>query len=209
MRYRFALAAAVPAAVLLGGLGTAHAVPTAGDTPANHGQCVSESAKPSGKGGRSAAAKPGGSCKVPPLPCVENEAVVPPEAEPVVLDTISRDSDANSVTISGAPGTLGSSLECTTDLFVVEGTTLTFSYDLAEGTDPCGGGVPRVFVVIDGTAYNSFDGDTDCSEAVDGTITYPIPVGGTITQVGFVYDRADEGSVTYSNTAIGGTQLDI
>jgi hypothetical protein len=34
-------------------------------------------------------------------------------------------------------------------------------------------------------------------------------VTGTVTQVGFVYDRGDTGSVTYSDATIGGVTLNI
>jgi hypothetical protein len=124
--------------------------------------------------------------------------------------TVTRNARENTVTITGSgPGSLGSALQCATDIRVTAGDTVSFSYELAEGTDPCGGGVPRLFVVIDGQYYNTFDGDPDCSEANGNTITYAVPVSGTVTEVGFVYDRGDFGSVTYSNATVGGVALNI
>lgn len=199
MRYRIALAAAVPAAVILGGLGTAHAVPTVGDAPANHGQCVSDSAKPAGKGGRSEVARAKGTCTVP-LVCTENE-----DGE----DTVVRDETNNTVTVTGSgPGSAGSSLACATDIEVVPGTVVSFTYTL-DGTEgaPCTGGVPRVYVLIGTTYHNTHDANPDCRP--DGTVSFSIPEGGTITEVGFVYDRGDTGSVTYRNTTIGGIALNI
>jgi hypothetical protein len=124
--------------------------------------------------------------------------------------TVARNSRENTVTITGSgPGSLGSALQCATDIRVTAGDTVAFSYELAEGTAPCGGGVPRLFVVIGGQYYNTLDGEPDCSEAHGNTITYAVPVGGTVTEVGFVYDRGDAGSVTYSDATIGGVTLNI
>jgi len=69
--------------------------------------------------------------------------------------------------------------------------------------------VPRLFVVIGGQYYNTFDGDPDCGEAHGNTITYALPVGGTVAAVGFVYDRGDVGSVTYRDATVAGVTLDI
>jgi hypothetical protein len=195
MRSRFALAAVVVLIAALAGVGTAQAKPTAGQ--ANHGQCVSSSPQPDGKGGRSAVAHQKGSC-TPQLACTENGIVV-------------RDSATNTVTITGTgAGTPGSSLECTTSIQVTGGeSTISFTYDFADGTDPCGGGVPRLFVRIGETYYNTFDDDSDCSEADGNRITYTIPVTGTVTQVGFVYDRGDNGSITYSDATVGGITINI
>jgi len=209
LRSRIILAVVPAAALVFAGIGTAQAVPTAGDKAGNHGQCVSQSAQPAGKGGRSATARPGGSCTVPAtLTCVENEALP---------GTVVRDSSQDTVTIAGSPGTDGSSLECDTAIVVNQGDIISFTYALGEGTAPCGGGVPRMFVAIDGaysnpidgTRYNTIDGDPECSQADGNTVTYVLPAGGTVTQVGFVYDRGDTGSVTYSNAKVGGVSLNI
>ena len=150
---------------------------------------------PDGKGGGSAVAQQKGDC-TSQLVCTENGIVV-------------RDSATNTVTFTGN-ATGGSSLECATSIQVVAGqSTVTFTYEFAEGTDPCGGGVPRLLVVIDGQYYTTFDGDTDCSEANGSTIAYTIPVTGTVTRVGLVYDRGDSGSVTYSNATVGDVTLYI
>jgi len=200
LRHRLVLAALVPAVVVLGGLTTAQAAPTSGAPSNAHGQCVSESPKGGGQGGRSAVARTKDTC-TPPLVCTENEDTP---------GTVTRNSRENTVTITGSgPGSPGSALQCATGIRVTAGDTVSFSYELAEGTDPCGGGVPRLFVVLDGQYYNTFDGDPDCSEANGNTITYAVPVGGTVTEVGFVYDRGDVGSVTYSNATIDGVTLNI
>jgi hypothetical protein len=208
VRQRFVLAALVPVVVALGGIGTASAAPTAGDTPVNHGQCVKESPQPTGKGGRSAAAKSKVPCTPPtPLTCIENEDTP---------GTVTRDSANNTVTISGSGGTpeepsAGSSFECATDIAVTAGQTISFSYTLGAGTSPCGGGVPRVFVLFaDGTtSENTVDIDPQCENSPPGTVTYTLANSGTITTVGFVYDRQDLGSVTYSNATVGGVTLDV
>jgi hypothetical protein len=194
LRHRLVLAALVPVVVALGGLGTAHAAPSSG-TVANHGQCVRESPQSHGAGGRSATAKSKGSCTLP-LSCVEN-------------NDVQLDSARNTVTVSGSPDTDGSSLECAANIAVRAGDTVSFTYELGDDTDDCGGGVARMFVVIGGKYYNTIDGDPECDNATGNTITYEIPVTGTVTQIGFVYDRADEGSATYSNAKIGGVTLNI
>ena len=199
MGKRLAVVAVFFLVAALGGLGTAQAKPDAGK--ANHGQCVSSSPQPDGKGGRSATAQEKGAC-TPELVCTENENTP---------GTVTRNSPENTVTISGSgPGSAGSSLECGTSIDVVAGeSTVTFTYELGAGTAPCGGGVPRIFIVIDGDYYNTIDGDPECSEANGNTVTYTIPVTGTVTQVGFVYDRGDTGSVTYSDATVGDVTLNI
>jgi hypothetical protein len=200
LRSRLALAALVPVVVALGGMSTASAAPSSGMTPANHGQCVKESPQPTGAGGRSATAKSKSSCTLP-LSCVENEDIG---------DAVTRNEAENTVTIDATgEGVLGSSLQCAARIPVTAGDTITFEYELGEDTAACSGGVPRVYVVIGGTYYNTFDGDIDCSEQVGDRITYTLPVSGTVTEIGFVYDRGDEGSVTYSKATIGGATLNI
>ena len=200
MRKRLALLVLAPLVLTLGGPSTASAAPTSGAPATAHGPCVAESAKPDGAGGRSTAARDKGTC-TPPLRCTENED------EP---GTVTRNSRSNTVTVAGSgEGSAGSSLSCATKIRVTKLDTVSFTYQLGEGTDPCGGGVPRVYVVIGGTYYNTIDGDPQCSEAKGNTVTYKLPVSGTVTEVGFVYDRGDEGSVTYSKATIDGITLNI
>lgn len=186
------------------GFGLFAAVAPASAAPAepkaNHGQCVSSSEQPSGKGGRSATAKDKQACETPPpapLTCTTN-------------GTATRDSAANTVTVTGQVGTPGSSLECQTSIAVTGGTsTISFDYVIS-GAEGCGGGVPRLFVQIGSDYFNTFDSNTTCSgQGSSGTITYVIPVTGTVTTVGFVYDRNDNGSVVYSNATVGGVVLDV
>ena len=192
MRHRLALAALVPVVLALGGMGTAQAAPSAG-TAVNHGSCVSESSQ----GARSAAARSTDSCTVP-LRCEENEDT--PGA-------VTRDSKNNAVTVAGSgPGSDGSNLACATNIQVSAGDTVTFDYDVTGAPDVCGGGVPRVYVLIAGTYYNTHDGNVGC---LPGTVTYSVPKSGTITEVAFIYDRGDAFSVTYSNTKIDGVTLNI
>lgn len=205
MSRRLAVAAAFTLVLSASGWASAQAAPSSGDgPPANHGQCVSNSPRADGPGGRSTVAREKNACgqSGPALTCVENEAT------PGTVDRNSRD---NTVTITGSgPGSAGSSLECTTSIPVVaDVSTVTFTYQFADPTQTCGAGVPRLFVVIDGQYYNTIDGDPECSEATGNTVTYTIPVSGTVTQVGFVYDKGDFGSVTYSTATVGNVVLDI
>lgn len=194
MRKLLTLAIAGAAGLGLLGVAPAQAAPS----EPNHGQCVSSSPAPAAKGGRSATAKDKAACTPPaPLTCTTN-------------GTATRDSAANTVTVTGVPGSLGSSLECQTSIAVTGGTsTVTFDYAIS-GADGCGGGVPRLFVQIGSDYFNTFDSNTTCSgQGSTGTITYVIPVSGTVTTVGFVYDRNDSGSVVYSNATVGGVVLDV
>ena len=206
MRQRLVLAALVPLVLALGGIGTASAAPTIGDTPVNHGQCVKESPQPHSKGGRSATAKSKVPCTPPPpLTCTENQ-------NPTDADTVIRDSANNTVTITGSGDpSPGSSLECETSIPVTAGQTISFSYTMGAGTSPCGGGVPRLFVVFaDGTtSENTINSDPECANSTPGAVSYTLTNSGTVTAVGFVYDRGDAGSVTYSNAKVGGVTLDI
>ena len=202
MRKRLALLVLTPLVLTLGGPSTASAAPTSG-APANaHGQCVAESAKSGGAGGRSTIARKKGTC-TPPLRCTETEA------EP---GTVTRNSRKNTVTVAGSgPGSAGSNLACATRIAVSTGDTVTFDYDITGAPDVCGGGVPRIYVLIDGKHYNTHDDDAGVPnpDCLPGKVTYEIPVNGTITEVGFVYDRGDNFSVTYSNTKIDGVTLNI
>lgn len=198
---RVALILVVPLAVLgLSAAGPALAKPAPAD---NHGQCVSNSAQPDGAGGRSATAQDKNACQVPaPLVCTENDDPSDP------VDNVHRNSEENEVTIIGSgPGSAGSSLECETSIEVAAGDTISVDYVFGNSTADCGGGVPRMFVVIDGQYYNTFDDNPNTCE--EGVSTLVLPVGGTVTQVGLVYDRGDGGVVTYSNATVGGVVLDI
>jgi hypothetical protein len=167
------------------------------DKPApyeNHGQCVSSSPKSTGAGGRSTIAKDKNACPAP-LPCT-------------TFGKASFDSAANTVTATGTgPGSLGSSVSCTTSIAVTAGQSVSADYVFAPGTDPCGGGVPRLYVVIDGVYYNTFDDNPNTCEATSTSVV--LPVSGTVTEVGFVYDRGDFGTVTYSKAQVGGTAIDL
>jgi hypothetical protein len=198
LRHRLALAALVPVVLALGGMSTAQAAPTSGAPANTHGQCVSESAK-AGDQGRSAVAKKKGTC-TPPLVCTRNGDVELDSARNTVAVT---DVDAPTPEEFG-----GSSLQCEADLTVVAGDRITFDYTIENGS--CGGGIPRIYVVIDGDYYNTFDGNPgQCG--VNGTVTYTISVSGTITEVAFVSDRQDGAysTVTYSNAKIAGLTLNI
>jgi hypothetical protein len=197
MRRRLVFTAVIPLAVVgFGGVGSASAAPPAPTT--NHGQCVSSTPTPSGSPGRSVVAKNKKGCTTPvrrPLVCE-------------VIGTVERDRGANEVTVTGTgPGSDGSALQCTTDIDVSAGDTISFDYTFGENTDPCGGGVPRLYAVIDGKYFNTFDDNPNECEATTGSFT--LPVTGTVTEVGFVYDRGDFGSVTYSNAKVGSVVLDI
>ena len=67
-----------------------------------------------------------------------------------------------------------------------------------------------MFIVFEnGDVENTIDSDPQCAAQEDGTVTYTIKGTGTVTQVGFVYDRGDRGSVTYSKATIAGITLNI
>lgn len=189
----------VGAALLL--LGTFSSTSQATPASDNPGQCVKASEQPSGKYGRSEAAKActARSSSPAPLECVEN-------------GNVDVDEGANTVTVSGYdnpdPAQYdGSSLECSASIPVSAGDSISFDYTFGAGTAPCGGGVPRMFVVIDGSYYNTFDDDPNECDSATGS--YTLPVGGTVTQVGLVYDRDYTGSVTYSNVKVGTQTLDF
>jgi len=184
------------ASLIMASLGTTAAQAAPEAAPANHGQCVSSSEQPSGAGGRSEIAQDKSGCPAP-LTCT-------------ATGTVALDSATNTVKVTGTgPNSAGSSLECATSIPVTSGQQVTFNYVLGDGAAPCGGGVPRLFVQINGTYYNTIDGNPECAGQAPGTVTYTIPVSGTVTSVGFVYDRGDFGSVTYTNATVGGVVLDI
>ncbi len=195
--FRPALTAITAAAMfLLVPAGSAQA-----DRPApseSHGQCVSSSPQPSGPGGRSGVAKDKGGCPAP-LTCVENED------DP---DTVSVNSAANTVTIKGSgPDSAGSALQCDANIAVTAGDTISVDYVFGAETAPCGGGVPRMYVIIDGTVYNTFDDNPTTCEATSSSLV--LEVSGTVTEIGVVYDRGDDGSVTYSNAMVGDVVVDF
>lgn len=178
----------------------------------NHGQCVRDSEKPDGKGGRSEVAK-SDACRdaKPDHPDHEPEDTIDcTDAVEGGDGNVVVDEDADEVTISGGgTGTPGSSLECDVTFTVDADDTVVFTYELGAGTAPCGGGVPRIYVTVDGTNYNTFDWDHDCSEAEGNTITFDIPDDGTLTHIGLVYDRGDFGSITYSDVSVAGMDVDF
>jgi hypothetical protein len=198
MGKRLAVIAVFFLVAALGGLGTAQAKPDAGK--ANHGQCVSSSAQPEGKGGRSEIAHEKGAC-TPQLACVEN-------------GDVELDSARNEVAVTDADPS-GSSLQCEAEIAVQEGDLLTFDYVIENGS--CGGGIPRIYIVIDGDFYNTFDTNPGrCGAGEDfgstsGSVTYEIEATGTVTEIGFVSDRRDGeySTVIYSNAQIDGVTLNI
>ena len=204
MRRRLALAALVPAVVALGGLGTAQAVPNSGTAPANHGQCVSKSAQPSGPGGRSAVAKEKNACgdSRPTLSCTENEDGG---------NTVIRNSAEDTVTITGSgPGSAGS----------VPGVC---------DRHPGRGGPDGELLLHARAGHGPLRRRRTASlrgrrrhdlqhhrrrpavrrirSARHGHVH--LPATGTVTRVGFVYDRGDTGSVTYSDATVGGVALNL
>lgn len=84
------------------------------------------------------------------------------------------------------------------------GDVVSFSYELHDGAI-CGAGAPRVFIEINGTFYNTFDGNPEqCSNPV----TFSVPESGLIAQAGVVFDQSggyvEGSSVTVSNLTIDG-----
>ena len=193
MRSRLTLAALVLVALAAGGAGTAQAKPSASDKPGNHGQCVSSSPQPDSKGGRSVVAKNRSTC-TPQLACE-------------VIGDVRLDSARNTVAVTDADPA-GSALQCAADIAVTAGDLITFDYTIENGS--CGGGIPRIYVVIGGTFYNTFD-DQPGQCGVGGSVTYAIPATGTVTEVGFVSDSRTglDSTVTYRNAKIDGVTLNI
>ncbi len=89
--------------------------------------------------------------------------------------------------------------------------TITFTYKLHDGAVYAAGS-PRVFVEMQGTYINTFNGDpADAGVANgDGTFTKTVTIGqnGRIGQAGVVVD-AGIGSVTITNLTIAGKVLDL
>ena len=83
------------------------------------------------------------------------------------------------------------------------GDIISFEYTLLDGAQ-CVAGAPRMFVIIGGTVTNSFDGNpANCG---DGTqeVVFTVPAGGTITDVGFVYDNDNPGTVYITDVLVDG-----
>jgi hypothetical protein len=101
---------------------------------------------------------------------------------------------------------------------LADGDVISFDYAL-EGA-VCGGGQPRLFVEIDGTYTNTFDGNDegDCGQLTDGNgassagtvvLTYEGD-GGTIGHAGIVFDNtSDRGVARITNVEIGDYALDL
>lgn len=89
-------------------------------------------------------------------------------------------------------------------------TTISFHYELSDGA-VCGGGAPRVFVMVAGVNTNSWDqligGDTQCGE--DGDVSFTIATPGTIKEAGVVYDNGTAGTVVVSDLRIGDELVDF
>ncbi len=88
---------------------------------------------------------------------------------------------------------------------------ISFTYELHDGA-VYGGGAPRVFVEMQGTYINTFDGaPSDAGvDNGDGTFTKTITIGrnGRIGQAGLVMDSGD-GSITVTNLTIAGHLIDF
>jgi hypothetical protein len=114
----------------------------------------------------------------------------------------------DTVTVKGDTSTLGNNYACYTNIPVLAGDTVTFDFI---GT--CGGGTPRVYLQFDDGAAageNTFDSGTcTMTSASGGTATYAIMKDGTITAFALIYDRDNDGSVTYSNLVIAGTPIEF
>ncbi|HSK24054.1 MAG TPA: hypothetical protein VK906_12795 [Egicoccus sp.] len=101
---------------------------------------------------------------------------------------------------------------------IAPGDVIAFDYELDGAV--CGGGQPRLFVEVDGTYVNTFDGNDqgDCGELTDGLgtstsgtvlFTYEGEVG-TIGHAGIVFDNiSDRGVATISFVEIGDHELDL
>ena len=118
----------------------------------------------------------------------------------IVLDT--TDEDETPLGTSYETQDLGVELET--------GDVISFDYALSEGAT-CGGGQPRVFVEVDGTYYNTFDGNDDACGGEDGTVTYTYDgETGDIEHAGVVFDNiSDRGVARVTNVSIGDYALDL
>ena len=89
---------------------------------------------------------------------------------------------------------------------VQAGDMISFEFSLKDGAD-CNGGAPRMFVTIDGTTTNSWDQNIDAGEQCGeptGEVVFTAPGGGTITDVGFVYDNGNPGTVYITDVLVDG-----
>jgi hypothetical protein len=111
---------------------------------------------------------------------------------------------------------LGTSLETTDlDMAIETGDLITFEYML--GADvACGGGQPRVFIMVNGVIYNTFDLNpnqcgTDANNDGWFTVTYTYTgPSGDITAAGIVVDNpSDRGVIMVRNLTIGGEAVDL
>lgn len=98
------------------------------------------------------------------------------------------------------------------------GDVIAFDYELDGAV--CGGGQPRLFVEVDGTYVNTFDGNDqgDCGELTDGlgtstsgTVFYTYEGdAGTVGHAGIAFDNvSDRGVATISFVEIGDHELDL
>lgn len=101
---------------------------------------------------------------------------------------------------------------------IAPGDVIAFDYELDGAV--CGGGQPRLFVEVDGTYVNTFDGNDegDCGELTDGlgtstsgTVLYTYEGdAGTVGHAGIVFDNvSDRGVATISLVEIGDHELDL
>lgn len=101
---------------------------------------------------------------------------------------------------------------------IAPGDVIAFDYELDGAV--CGGGQPRLFVEVDGTYVNTFDGNDegDCGELTDGlgtstsgTVFYTYEGdAGTVGHAGIVFDNvSDRGVATISFVEIGDHELDL
>jgi hypothetical protein len=120
---------------------------------------------------------------------------------------VQADKKTDTVTVTGDTSTGGNNYGCYTNIAVTSGDIVTFSF---LGT--CGGGTPRVYLQLDDGAAageNTFDTGTCTMTSPDGgTVSYTIAKTGTVTAFAYIYDR-DNGSTTYSNLTIAGTEIDF
>jgi hypothetical protein len=87
---------------------------------------------------------------------------------------------------------------------VQTGDTISFEYTLLDGAT-CGAGAPRMFVVIAGVGTNSFDGNpAQCGDTKTQEVVFTVPAGGTITDVGLVYDNGNAGTVYITDVLVDG-----
>lgn len=98
---------------------------------------------------------------------------------------------------------------------VSEGDIISFEVT-TQGTASCTAGSPRMYVTIDGNAYNSYDadnsthgcpGDNAPPSPTDGLVHFVVPEDGTIGDLFFVNDNGLGGTVYINNLLIDGTEV--